>query len=161
MTLRFTLSKAGIKNLESKQKKVFGGTEEVKILQGYTVEVTDTGSSYVTLYLDPNNPSAESPNLNPDYFERVTFKGEYESGFRLEGIYNLKGAVARVETQTNVINRYGGGEARIRRVQNIDISARAVEEIKEIYSAIRSGKLKPAEDWESAEMPVQEIDSGN
>lgn len=115
-------------------------------LDGMEVE-TDrkSGEKYINFYVDPINPGVILPVIASEYVKYITYIASYHAGFRTDGIYRYKGATARVETTPmhRDSNQGGGQEYR----QDIDISARSIKTLRDIYSKIRTGELKPEENW--------------
>jgi hypothetical protein len=117
--------------------------------KAYNVETDNkSGGKYISIYADPNNPAASIPVITRKYVKRVSYTGKYYAGFRTDGIYHHKGATAHVETIENINRPYSDNDRTTEeKHQNISISAGSIKTLREIYSKIRTGELKPTEDW--------------
>jgi hypothetical protein len=146
MSIRFWLNANAEKATETKQEKKFGEMQDVSYLGDLEVRDDKGGAKYIDLYADPLDPASSMPTIDRKYVKRVSFVDTYHEGFRTDGIYKLKGATARVSTQ----RRFHGGldtEQEEEVYQQISISAGSVKTLREIYSKVRKGELKPDEDW--------------
>lgn len=143
-TTRIWLKASATNSLVKADKRKWD--KDVYILNEIEV-VTDesSGQWYVSVSADPLNPAASMPTVARKYVRRVSHESKYFEGFRIDGIYRHKGATARVES---IQADEGYGEARFdRRYQRISISAGSVKALRDIYTQVRQGKLKPAEAW--------------
>ena len=116
--------------------------------EGLEVKSDDAGNRYVELD-DPLDPAAVTPAIHSRFIRRVSYKGRYREGHRPDGIYKWRGATARIETQRDV---YPSREySQTDRYQNISISAGSIRTLREIYTKVRAGELRPTADWSITE----------
>lgn len=151
MTVRIWLTAAAAKAVETKEEpKPFTTSKmhDVSRFNGFEVKSDQAGAVYIDFNVDPFDPASYVPNIGHKYIKRVSFLDKYFEGFRTDGIYKLKGATARVETEERYIsagNLHESGHEE--RYQNISISAGSIRTLREIYTLVRQGKLQPTEDW--------------
>ena len=145
MTIRIWLNAAGEKALEA---PVQGRADLLKVDERKLRVDNENGCKYVNLNGDPNDPAMVFPTVPSKFIRQVTYVEKYYAGFRTNGLYRHKGATARTDTQERY---HGHTEITLERWQNISISARSIKTLREIYSKVRSGELKPEKDWESTE----------
>ncbi|MBM3272273.1 hypothetical protein FJY94_03310 [Candidatus Kaiserbacteria bacterium] len=107
----------------------------------------NSGARYIELNLDPIKPSAEVPPLDRKYVRKLTFKHAYYAGFRADGIYAHKGATARVAFHRHVNGGIMSQTQTVEDSQKISIAAPSLRTLREIYSKVRSGQLKPDAEW--------------
>ncbi|MBY0310373.1 hypothetical protein K2Q16_04495, partial [Patescibacteria group bacterium] len=131
------------------QEKKYGEMKDITRFCGHEVTFeTGTESSYVQLWGDPIDPTQELPTFPKDSVRKVTFLTKHYVGFRNDGIYRHKGAVARVEMNRLLHTPMTNGDTtHLEEHQEIQISAGSIRTLREIYTKVRSGKLKPSEDW--------------
>lgn len=144
MSARIWLNTSATKSLVKTDKKKWD--KDVYTLDEVEV-VTDesSGEKYISVNADPLDPAASMPKVAHKHIKRVSYTDKFFEGFRTDGVYRHKGATARLET---VEDSEGYGEARFdRRYQRISISAGSIKTLREIYTQVRQGKLKPTEDW--------------
>lgn len=147
MSTRIWLNATATKLLTKADKKKWD--KDVYTLDGTEVESDyKNGEKYISIYADPNDPAASMPVIARKYVKRVSYAANYNEGFRTDGIYRHKGATARVETVVKINTAFGSNDTSTKeRYQNISISAGSIKTLREIYSKVRTGVLKPAEDW--------------
>jgi hypothetical protein len=152
MTIRVWLTKAAethftdageVSNVQSKA--------HVAMFNGFKVfEEHADGKRYISLSFDPLNPTVELPVFPKGSVRKVTFTGKHFDGFRNDGIYNHKGAVARLETTRKIDRPFVNSQKDVSYVmitQEIQVSAGSIRTLREIYTKIRTGEIKPTEDW--------------
>lgn len=108
-----------------------------------------TDEKYIISYVVPCDPTNKFPTIPAQYYDRVTFWQEIHTNFRAEGVYRHKGAEMLLTNKTKypaIRSTVGKNEPEI--LQEIKILARTLEDMVEIYSLVRQGKLLPAENWE-------------
>ena len=103
----------------------------------------ENGKPYTPMDGDVMGPAPALPAIPTDLVKLITYIGKIQNGLRTDGIYRHKGAEARL---TTVRQGVGNGDLTAN-VQTIAISAHSVRSLREIYSKIRSGELKPEEKW--------------
>ena len=149
MSTRIWLKSSAEKSLNKSEKKKWD--KDVYTLEnGVEVVADDTsGEKYVVVHANPLDPSASMPRVAHKYIKRVTYTDhKYYEGFRTDGIYKLKGATAKVETVENYSRPYHDHDnGHLERYQSLTISAGSIQTLREIYTQVRQGKLKPSEDW--------------
>jgi len=141
MSIRIWLSAAGVDSLDAPQE---GRADILKVGDANLRVDTENGCKYVTLNGDPNDPSTAIPAIERKFIRKVTYVEKYYRGFRTDGLYRHKGATARVETREH---HHSFEDVTIESHQNISISAGSIRTLKEIYSKVRAGELKPESDW--------------
>jgi hypothetical protein len=144
MSTRIWLNASATASLVKTNKKKWD--KDVYTLNDVEVVADEpSGQKYISVNADPLDPAASMPIVARKHIQRVSYSDKYFEGFRADGLYRHKGATARVET---VESSEGYGEARFdRRYQIISISAGSIKTLREIYTQVRQGKLKPAENW--------------
>lgn len=148
MSIRFWLNTNAEKVTEMKQEEKFGRMQSVDYLNGFEVKNDENGAKYIDLRTDPIDPASSAPSIDRKHVKRVSFSDTYHEGFRTEGVYRFKGATARVTTLRHFHGGWGmEDEVKEEVCQKISISAGSVLTLREIYSKIRKGELKPDEDW--------------
>lgn len=149
MSVRFWLNAKGKEALETERKLKHGEMQDVSFLDGIEVRTNDKGGTeYIECYVDPFDPASSMPSIDRKYVKRVSSVDTYREGFRTDGIYKMKGATARVTSERG-FHRGGSfdNEVHVDYYQQISISAGSVKTLREIYSKVRTGELKPVEDW--------------
>jgi hypothetical protein len=136
MSIRFWLSPKGVAAIEEKGGKKY-------ILEVLRVNDVD-GIWYTDIGGDAIDPSMVIPAIPREFIRKVTYIEDFHSGFRTDGLYRHKGATARIETHE--VHR-GHAEITVSRWQTIFVSARSVRTLRQIYSMVRSGELKPDVNW--------------
>ncbi len=152
MTYRVWLSKTAEANFITAKEKKYSEEREVTRFQGLEVVVDIiSGKSYVSIYnIDPIDPTAQYPSFPKGCVSKVTFVGKYFEGFRKDGIYRYKGAIARLETQLKLHTPHNLEDKRHLEVfQEIQVSAGSVRTLREIYTKVRAGEIQPTKDWSS------------
>jgi len=158
MAIRIWLTSGADKAIETKQEKQHHDKmKDVNRLNGLEVESDEGGEKYIDLYRhDPIDPTSSYVlSIDRKYIKRVSFVDKYHAGFRTDGIYKFKGATACIETKRT----FHGGfdkEQLEETYQNISISAGSMRTLREIYTQVRQGKLKPTEDWGTG-LPMLEL----
>jgi hypothetical protein len=149
MTYRIWLTEAAKATFVTTQEKKYGEMKEITRFSGHEVSFeTGTGSPYVQLWGDPIDPTLELPTFPKGKVKKVTFLSKYHVEFRNDGIYRHKGAVARVEMNRRLHTPMTNGDTtHLEEYQEIQISAGSIRTLREIYTKVRSGTLKPSEDW--------------
>jgi hypothetical protein len=149
MSIRFWLNATAEKATETKyEEKSSGGMRDVSYLGDFEVKDGSGGAKYISPSVDPFDPASPMPTIDRKYIKCVSFTGTYCEGFRTDGIYKLKGATARVTTSRIFHSAMRlGAEVKEEAYQKISISAGSVRTLREIYSKVRKGELKPDEDW--------------
>jgi hypothetical protein len=142
MTIRIWLNAKGEKALEA---PVQGRADLLKVGERMLRVDAENGCKYVNLNGDPNDPSMVFPTVPREFIQQITYVEKYYTGFRTDGVYRYKGATARTDTQER---HHGHANITIERWQTISISAGSIKTLRQIYSKVRSGELKPATDWE-------------
>jgi hypothetical protein len=149
MTYRIWLTESAKETFVTTQEKKYGEMKEITRFSGHEV-LFETGSRspYVQLWGDPVDPTQELPTFPKGSVKKVTFLSKYPVGFRNDGIYRHKGAVARVEMSRRFHTPMSDKDfAHLEEYQEIQISAGSIRALREIYTKVRSGVLKPSEDW--------------
>ncbi len=131
----------------------FREEKEVTRLQGMKV-LTDnmTGTPYISVNFDPIDPTNEPPTFPKGSVRKVTFTGKYFDGFRNDGIYRHKGATAylKLVRSLKAPSPYNTEDTtHLEIFQEIQITAGSVRTLREIYTKVRTGEIKPTEDWGS------------
>lgn len=113
----------------------------------------DSGSNkpYICIYQDIFDPAVEFPDIPEELIKRVSLKEAIHEGFRPEGIYRDKNAELSVKTNFESSSEMYGGD---RQYQDISAVAPTIEELKEIHTNVRQGKLFPEENWGNKTPPV-------
>ena len=158
MNIRIWLTSGADRAIETKQevaKYRDNKMEDISRLNGLEVKSDPSGEKYIELYADPLDPATSVPTIKRTYIKRVSFVDKYSAGFRTDGIYRLKGATARVETNRSFHGGFDKGQLE-ETYQYISISAGSIRTLREIYTQVRQGKLKPAEDWGTG-LPMLEL----
>ena len=106
-------------------------------LCGFKVYNDKSGRKYICVHENPGSVMLSMPRLCSKYVNLITYRGTFNTGFQVEGIYKYGGARAFVETSFVDDLKY----------QRIEISARSIKKLREIHSLIRTGNLDPVEDW--------------
>lgn len=150
MSTRIWLTSVAIEAIETKKENKHKDVmEDVSYLDGMEVK-SDKGSKehYIDLYFDPINPAESPPTIDPKHIKRVSFVDDYHKGLRIDGIYKLRDATARLETKRIIHSGYGYDANQIEEIfQRISISAGDIDTVREIYSKVRTGELKPIANW--------------
>ncbi len=126
MALRVYLSDEGIAAI---QPSVTGLSDK---LGEFRVDKTN-GIPYVHLDWELFNPQLSRAMPEQRLISAVTYTESHNDGFRLEGLYEFEGALARVVTHT--------------RNQVIFIAAPTLDKVKNMYTSIRNGELTPFTLW--------------
>ncbi len=148
MSVRIFLNKAGEKALTKTDRQKWG--KDLYLLELVEIVLDDvSGEKFSAIDVNPFDPAVIIPRIARKYIKRVTIFGQkYFEGFRTDGIYKLKGATAKVETIENHSRPYNDHDSwHSERYQTISISAGSIKTLREIYTKIRQGALKPDEDW--------------
>jgi hypothetical protein len=145
-------------------KATSAGTQQAADkLKLYGVEVQtskESGGKYVSVYLDPIDPTVDMPRFQRGHVKMIAFSDRYHEGFRPEGVYTHKGARAVVKTIVRVETPYLGNNfdaTSIERYQEISISAKSIKTLREIYTQIRQGKIAAVEVWSQGGRPGVEL----
>ena len=156
MSTRIWLNATATQSLTKTDKKKWD--KDVYTLDGVEVETDDkSGEKYISIYADPNDPAASMPVIARKHVKRVSYTDKYYEGFRTDGIYRHKGATARVETIEQTHTAFGANDVSItERYQTLSISAGSMRTLREIYSKVRTGELKPVADWGTS-LPMLEL----
>jgi len=150
MSTRILLKKSADESMTKTEKRKWD--KDVYLLEGVEAVADETtGEKYIVIHADPLDPAASMPRVARKYIKRVTYTEEkYFEGFRTDGVYKLRGATARVDT-IEVVHAPGwqnvNDTTTISRHQTISISAGSIRTLREIYTKVRQGTLKPVEDW--------------
>ncbi len=155
MTYRVWLSEAAKASFITTHEKKYSEMKNITRFCGHEVTFeTGTKSPYVHVYGDPIDPTHIPPVFPKRSIRKVTFMTKHHVGFRNDGIYCHKGAVARVEINRRLHTLMTNGDTTHLEVhQEIQISAGSIRTLCEIYTLVRSGKLDPSEDWGGVTKP--------
>jgi len=145
MSIRVWLNSAGEKALEQREPNVTG---PLKVGDRLLRADMENGHKYVYLVGRLNDPATVFPQIPREFIRKVTYVDRYYKGFRTDGVYQHKGATARTDTKKNYHDQ------QVEVYQEISISAGSIRAAAEIYNLVRSGELKPAENWESSKKVV-------
>lgn len=143
MGLRFWLSEKDEPSLNKPQVMDALTEEDLNFMRSHQVKQdSNSGAKYIEVFVDPMNPGSPIPGkIGHGDVSHVSYVDVYYTGFRTDGIYKLGSATARVVMEVRF------AETMPVHYQRIEISAQNVQELREIYSHVRSGKLQPTEDW--------------
>lgn len=151
MSYRVWLTEATKTDFTTATERKYGEDQEISRYNGLEV-MTDkvSGKSYISVHHDPIDPTIEHPAFPKGSVRKVTFTHKHFDGFRNDGIYQHKGATARLETTHKVHTPYNmEDKTRLEIFQEVQISAGSLRTVRELYIKVRSGDLEPAEDWGS------------
>lgn len=140
-TMKIWLKAKAISQINDQKPKFYGA--DVRVSE-------QSGGKFVTLYLDPTDPTVDMPRFSREFVRMITHSDTYHEGFRPEGVYKFASARAVVKTEVRVSTPYGGNASdstSIERRQTISISAKNIKDLREIYTKIRQGVLSPSEIW--------------
>jgi hypothetical protein len=139
---------------EKKLEKLFPQGEGLTFALSTQLKVEkqlSTGQLFAKIYEDPFDPTATIPSIPDDLLERVTVRGVSIDNircFRIEGIYEFKGAILRCSQYKRVVDSGMSSYDQVLMGQFVDVTAPNLETLREIYNLFRQGKLLPKEDWE-------------
>ncbi|MDA8596718.1 hypothetical protein N9L26_00065 [Candidatus Pacebacteria bacterium] len=151
MSYRVWLTKAAETDFTTATERKSGEDQEITRFQGLEV-VTDklTDKRFLSVNLDPIDPTIEPPTFPKGSVRKITFTSKHFDGFRNDGIYRHKGAVALLETTQKLHTPSTMADKTLLQVfQEVKISAGSVRTLREVYTKVRAGKLEPTEDWGS------------
>lgn len=140
------------------QQLTTGNEQQEKLkYRGHTVEISkQSGGKYITFHLDPTDPTVDMPCFKRDEIKAITSDDSYYEGFRPEGIYKHRGAKAMVRTNVDVKRPYPSNsmdQTSVERKQDISITAKSLIALRDIYTQIRQGNIKPTEEWSDGGRP--------
>lgn len=151
MTYRVWLTKAAKVGFKTTTEKRYGTEKEITRFCDLEVYTENTNAApYISIERDPIDPTVEFPVFPKGSVRKVTYIGKHFDGFRNDGVYHYRGATARLET-TQKLHTPSSMEdkSHLEVFQQIQISARCVRTLREIYTKVRSGTIQPTEDWGS------------
>jgi hypothetical protein len=152
MSYRVWLTKTAETDFVTAKETKYREEKEITRFHGLEVNVDKvSGKSYISVYnVDPMDPTNEHHIFPKGSVRKVTFTHKHFDGFRNDGIYQHKGATARLETTQKIHSPHSmEDKSRFEIFQEIQISAGSLRTLRELYTKIRSGDLEPAEDWGS------------
>ena len=152
MTIRVWLTKAAETHFEDAgEVSRVQSKPHVAMFYGFKVfEEHVGGQRYISLSVDPLNPTVDTPTFPKGTVRRVTFTHKYFDGFRNDGIYEHKGATARLELTQKIRSASTLEDvSRLEIFQEIQITAGSIRTLRQIYTKVRSGEIEPSEDWGS------------
>ena len=153
MTYRVWLTKAAEADFVTAMETECREEKGVVRFQGLKV-LTDnlTGKPYISVNLDPIDPTVELPTFPKGSIRKVTFTGKHFDGFRNDGVYRHKGATVYLKIVHNLKTPSVHNTEDVTHLeiyQEVQISAGSVRTLREIYTKVRAGEIEPSEDWGS------------
>ena len=125
----------------------------VGTLPGIKIGTSSYSGSKIIDIDDPWRVSADIVQIPEEFIERVTLETDIYEGFPFEGIYRLDEAELTIRTYIQY------EEGSILKKQFVRASAPTVDELKDIFSQVRQGKLPPEERWDGIYFPPLVDDS--
>lgn len=115
----------------------------------------DSGEKYVDFGCSCIvDPTEKWPAIPEELIKSVTAKQNVKHHLRTEGLYRDGGAVLVIAETTHLFDDNG---VEYFSEQQFMISAPNLAALQAIYSKVRQGKLKPAEDWEAVHLSEAEL----